>query len=285
MLCSAYQRASTLAHTTWSWPPSSTLRRRFIGRSFRGRTHSIVIPEVALPDLGAYGFSYWALTQAPPPLSRAIHSSQMELVGGLFYTSRSLSHGSTSSAPTDWAGTIYSSTYRVGWASDRGYTTCLYITYFSTTSVHAWGCSCSPYDSYYSTSCSYYIRVFHHHLCFRVLWPCSYLVDTICHTCCSFSAESCDMFPAGPANCYTPLYPVAPGSSASTSAWPSSMTRAFSSNWGYYSSSGHYQSRGPNPATSGGHHRCHCYNWSSGWALDSWHSHSYTWGCIISIWD
>ena len=38
MLCSTYQRASTLAHATWSWPSSSTLRKRSIGRSFRGRT-------------------------------------------------------------------------------------------------------------------------------------------------------------------------------------------------------------------------------------------------------
>ena len=37
-LYSVYQRASTLAHTTWSWPPSSILRKRSMGRSFRGRT-------------------------------------------------------------------------------------------------------------------------------------------------------------------------------------------------------------------------------------------------------
>ncbi|KAL6321823.1 hypothetical protein AAG906_035521 [Vitis piasezkii] len=38
----------------------------------------------------------------------------MESVGGLFCTSRSPSHGSTSRAPTDGADTVYSSTYRAG---------------------------------------------------------------------------------------------------------------------------------------------------------------------------
>ncbi|KAL6326036.1 hypothetical protein AAG906_038528 [Vitis piasezkii] len=48
---------------------------------------------------------------------------------------RSPSYGSTSRAPTDGADTIYSSTYKAGRASDKDYTTCPCITYFSTTSL------------------------------------------------------------------------------------------------------------------------------------------------------
>ena len=39
-----------------------------------------------------------------------------------------------------------------------------------------------PYESYCSTSCSYYILAFHHHLCFGVLQPYTYLSDTDHHT-------------------------------------------------------------------------------------------------------
>ena len=178
----------------------------------------------------------------------------MELVGGLFYTSRSPSYGSTSSAPID----------RAGWVSDKDYTTYPCITYFSTTSAHARGYFYySPCDSYCSTSWSYYIRAFHHHLGFGVSCPCAYLSNTDHHTCYSLPAYGWDASPSGPTDCYTPPDSAAPGTFASTSASPSCIIRAFSSSWGYYSNWGHYHSRGPNPAILGGHHRCHCFIWSS----------------------
>ena len=107
------------------------------------------------------------------------------------------------------------------------------------------------------------------------LRPCAYLSDTDHHTCCSLPTDGWDACPSGPADCYTSPDSTTPGTSTSTSAWPSYIIKAFSSNWGYYSSWGHYHSRGPDPATLGGHHRCHYFNWSSGWASDSCHSDSF----------
>ena len=199
-----------------------------------------------MPNLGVYGLSYWASARASSPLSRAIHSRQMESVGGLFCTSKSPSHGITSNAPTT----------RAGQAPGRDYTS----------NAHTWGYfCCSAYDSYYSTNHAYYIRAFHHHIGFGVSRLCAYLSNTHHHTCYSLPADGWDVCPSGPADCYALPNSTAPRTSASASAWCSRIIRAFSSSWGYYSTWGHYHSIGPDSATSG----CH---------------HSYTRECIISTW-
>ena len=179
-----------LSHPLWregSWEEAS-----------EGGHHSITIPEVALPGLGVHGFSYWALAWALQPLSRAIHSRQMELVGGLLCTSRSPSHGSTSNVPTG----------KVGRAPGKD----------CTTNAHTWGYfCCSAYDSYCSTSWFFYIRAFHHHLGFGVSRPCAYLSDTYHHTYSSLLANGWDVCPSGPADYYTPPNSTAPKTFASAS--------------------------------------------------------------------
>ena len=193
-----------------------------------------------MPDLGVFGLFYWASAQAPPPLSRAIHSWQMKSIGGLFCTSN---------APSA----------RVGRAPDRD----------CTTSAHTWVYFwCSAYDPYCFTSRTYYIRAFHHHIGFGVSRPCAYLLDTHRHPLCSLLADGWDVCPSGPVDCYTPPDLATPGTSTSALARPSHIIRAFSSNWGYYSTWGHYHGRSPNSATSRGH-----YNYTRGCIISTWGSH------------
>ena len=142
---------------------------------------------------------------------------------------------------------------RAGRASHKDYTT----------STHAGGYfCCSPCDSYCSTSRTDYIWAFHYNICFRVSQPYTYLSDTHNHTCCSLPADGWDACPSRLADCYTPLDSAAPRTSTSALAWPSRILNAYSSSWG------HYTSRAVDSTTLG-------------WAF---HSHSYTWGCIISTW-
>ena len=61
----------------------------------KSRYYSATVSAVALSHIGAYGLSYWAPPWALPPLSRAIHSRQMDTVGRLFGTSRSPTQAST----------------------------------------------------------------------------------------------------------------------------------------------------------------------------------------------
>ena len=154
---SGFQRASTLALITWLWPLSSTLRKKFIGRNCKKLTLFITIFEVALSYIGAHGLSYWAPPWASPPLLRAFHSRQMDIVGGLFST--------CSSTTTGWAGIA-------GQASHRVCTTCPCTTY-------AWGhLYCSSYYTSCSTSCTSYIGGLHHHICHRVSCHGAFVLDT-----------------------------------------------------------------------------------------------------------
>ena len=161
-----------------------------------------------MPYLGVHGLSYWALARASPPLLRAIHSRQMESVGGLFCTSWSPSHGSTTSA----------STARAWWAPGTDCTT--------NTHTRGYFC-CSAYDSYGSTSCAYYIRAYHYHIGFGVSHPCAYLLDTHHHPFCSLPTDGWDTCPSRPANCYSPPDSAAPQSPAFALAWPSLILSAY----------------------------------------------------------
>ena len=170
----------------------------------------------------------------------------MESVGGLFCTSWSSSHGSTTNA----------STTRAWWAPDRDYTT----------STHTWGYfCCSAYYSYCSTSRADYICVVHYYIGFGVSRPSAYLLDTHHHPFCSLSVDGWDACPSGSTDCYSLLDSATPRTSASTSAWVSHILNAYSSNWGYYTS------RGPDSTTSGWASHSHHYTW---WCIIStWGSH------------
>ena len=86
--------------------------------ALEGRHDSTTVPETALSHIIPYRLSYEDSSWALPPLLRTIHSRQVDLVSGVFYTYSSIS------STTGWAGTA-------GWATHRVCTTCPCNTYYS----------------------------------------------------------------------------------------------------------------------------------------------------------